>query len=88
MPRLLVVLLVVLCCVVHCQHLRAPAGWYMTRARQDGSYQIAPVLGRPQDDLEDAKLRRDLDGPEPVSGLLHCTGATLHQNGTSVWCQR
>ncbi len=41
------------------------------------------------DDLLDARIRRELAGPAPVRGALYCTGgATLRQDGLSVWCQR
>lgn len=89
MTRILVVLLVVWCCVGHVEQMVAPRGWYVNGVHPDGSYELRPVLGLPQDDLLDAWLRRELDGPSPVHGKLHCTGgATLRQNGISVWCQR
>jgi hypothetical protein len=89
MTRALVVLLVVIACLAGRQSVRAPAGWYVNGARPGGSYQLAPVLGRPQDDLDDARARRSSAESAPVSGWLYCTGgATLRQDGLSVWCQR
>jgi hypothetical protein len=87
--RVLVLLFTLWCCAARRQHIPAPAGWYVNGARSTGSYQLAPVLGRAQDDLDDARARRNLPGPAPVDGWLYCTGgATLHQDGRKVWCQR
>jgi hypothetical protein len=87
--RPLVVLLVVWCCASHRQRCPAPPSWYVNGAQPRGSYQLAPVLGRAQDDLLDAWLQRELAGPAPVSGWLYCTGgATLYQDGLKAWCQR
>lgn len=89
MIRLLVVLLVVWCCAAHRHRCPAPPGWYVNGVRPDGTYELAPVLGRAQEDLLDAWLRRELSGPTPVRGALYCTGgATLRHDGLSVWCQR
>lgn len=89
MNRALVVALVVWCWCSHARHCPAPPGWYVNGARPSGEYELRPVLGRPQDDLLDAWLRRELSGPSPVAGRVYCTGgATLHQDGLSVWCQR
>jgi hypothetical protein len=87
--RLLVVAVAIWCWCSRAQRCPAPPGWYVNGARPDGSYELAPILGRPEDDLVDAWLRRELEGPAPVPGRLHCTGgATMRQDGTSVWCQR
>lgn len=89
MTRALVVLLVLWCWCARRDRLTAPPGWLTAAARPDGSYELEPVLGRPQDDLEDARARRQLPGPDAVRGWLYCTGgATLRQDGHSVWCQR
>ncbi len=89
MTRILVVLLVVWCCASHVQQVVAPKGWYVNGSRPDGSYQLAPVLGRAQDDLDDARARREIAGPAPVDGWLICTGgAKLRQDGSKAWCQR
>lgn len=74
MTRALVVLLVVWCCASHRQRCPAPPGWYAERVRPSGSYELAPVLGRPQDDLDDARARREIAGPAPVDGWIICTG--------------
>jgi hypothetical protein len=87
--RILVVLLVVWCCAGHVQRMVAPRGWYVNGARPSGEYELAPVLGRSQDDLLDAWIRREIAGPRPVRGEIYCTGgATLRHDGLSVWCQR
>lgn len=88
MIRPLVVLLVLWCWCSHRQRCAAPAGWFVNGAR-GSTYELAPVLGRPEDDLLDAWIRRSLRGARPVRGQLYCTGgATLRQDGLSVWCQR
>ncbi len=77
------------CLVVHQQRIQAPAGWYVNGVRPDGSYELRPVLGRPQDDLTDAWQLIDLDGPAPVRGWIDCDhGAEPRQDGVSLWCQR
>ena len=89
MSRAVVVAVALWCCGTRAQRCPAPAGWYVDGARPGGSYELAPVLGKPGDDLTDAVRRRDLPGPDPVRGRLYCTGgATLRQDGLSVWCQR
>ncbi len=89
MSRALAVLLVAWCCAAHRSWCRAPAGWYVDGAQSGGTYELAPVLGSADDDLLDARIRRELAGPAPVRGALYCTGgATLRQDGLSVWCQR
>jgi hypothetical protein len=89
MTRALVVLLVVWCCATHRQRCPALPGWYVNGAQPRGSYELWPVLGRSQDDLLDARARRQSEGSLPVPGQLYCTGgATLRQDGSSVWCQR
>jgi hypothetical protein len=87
--RAIVVLLVLWCWCVHRHRCRAPRGWYVNGAQPNGAFELRPVLGRPQDDLLDAWLRREIVGPAPVRGRLYCTGgATARQDGESVWCQR
>ncbi len=89
MTRALVVLIVLSCWCSHRQRCRAPRGWYTNGARPSGAYELRPVLGRPADDIEDARHRRTIPGPAAVRGRLYCTGgATARQDGESVWCQR
>lgn len=77
------------CWCARSQRCPAPSGWYVDGARPSGPYELAPVLGRPEDDLDDARRRSAIRGPDPVRGDLYCTGgATLRQDGLSVWCQR
>lgn len=88
-PRVVVLLLALLCHCLRPDRCRAPRGWYVSGARPAGAYEFWPVLGAPQDDLGDARSRRDLPGPAAVRGALYCTGgSTLRQDGLSVWCQR
>lgn len=89
MTRALVVLLVLWCWCSRARRFRAPHGWYIGGAQPSGWYRLDPVLGRQEDALPDAWARRNIDGPEPVIGRIHCTGgATPRQDGLSVWCQR
>lgn len=84
MTRALVVLLVFWCWCSHQRRCRAPIGWYVGGAQPSGSFRLDPVLGRPQDDIEDGRRRRNIEGPEPVLGRLDCTNP--RQDGLSVWC--
>ena len=89
MTRTLVFVLVLHCWCSHRQRCRAPRGWYVNGAQPSGAFRLDPVLGRAQDDIEDGRRRRELAGPEPVLGRIHCTGGgTPRQDGESVWCQR
>jgi len=65
-----------------------PSGWYANGARPDGTFELRPVLGRPEDDLEDAHRMLDIAGPEPVAGKLRCRPGSIRQDGVSVWCAR
>ncbi len=74
---------------VHRCRMSAPTGWYVNGVRPDGAFELRPVLGAPDRDLEDAHARRDIDDPRAFRGWIYCTGgATPRQDGLSVWCQR
>jgi len=76
---------------VRCERIANPcrAGWYVNGVNQAGIYRCRPVLGRPEDDIDDARSLRNFGDDREELGYLHCTGgATPRQDGSSVWCDR
>lgn len=88
MSRAIVVLLALWCWCSRAHRCPASPGWYVNGAQPSGAYELRPVLGRPQDDLLDAWLRRELSGSEPVHGRIRCAPGEVRQDGFSVWCRR
>lgn len=77
------------CCAMHPTSWRAPRGWYVNGVRPTGRFEMRPVLGDPERDLEDARQRINIDDERALEGRIYCTGgATPRQDGSSVWCQR
>lgn len=68
---------------------RAPAGWYINGVRTDGRYEARPVLGRPEDDLDDARAQRVIRDDRRIVGWIWCwLPTTPRQDGHRVWCER
>lgn len=89
MTRMLTMALLAFCWIARPAHIHVPRGWYVNGVAPDGLFELRPVLGRPEDDIDDARARRDIRDDRAVLGRLYCTGgATPRQDGTSVWCQR
>jgi hypothetical protein len=77
--------------VIRCERTSHPceAGWYINGINPAGIYRCRPVLGRPENDIDDARSLRVFPDDREELGYLHCTGgATPRQDGTSIWCQR
>lgn len=67
----------------------APAGFYVNGVRPDGRYEARPVLGRPEQDLDDARARREIVDDRRIVGWIWCwRPATPRQDGLRVWCER
>ncbi len=76
-------------CARNVQRGRCPPGWYVNGVSPEGRYRCRPVLGRPQDDVADAKARREIRDDREVADYTVCTGgATPRHDGRRVWCQR
>lgn len=80
-------LTLLLCWALRPSSWRAPAGWYINGVRPDGRFEARPVLGRPEQDLEDAWARREIRDDRALAGRIWCRApATPRQDGLRVWC--
>ena len=67
----------------------APRGFYVNGVRPDGRYEMRPVLGRPEADLDDARARREIRDERRIIGWIWCwLPETPRQDGMRVWCER
>jgi hypothetical protein len=86
---MLSLILVVWCAFTRPQAIHAPPNWYVNGVHSDGWFELRPVLGDPDRDLEDAHARLDIRDGRHVIATLYCTGGAMpRQNGIKVWCQR
>lgn len=79
------------CCANRPQRARARPGWYINGVRPDGSYEMLPVLGSPERDLDDARARIQIPDDRSLSARIYCTGGAhpiANNDGVSVGCQR
>ena len=67
----------------------APAGWFINGVRPDGRYEALPVLGRPENDLDDARAQREIADGRRIIGWIWCwRPETPRQDGWRVWCEQ
>ena len=88
--RRLALFVVVVALAVRCPtRARCGRDWYMNGVRPDGRYECRQVLGAPEQDLEDARARRDLPEGCVVRGQIHCTGTSrpILVDGRTAACQ-
>jgi hypothetical protein len=86
---LLSLALLAVCCLSHPARVHAPEGWYVNGVALSGLFELRPVLGRPEDDLEDARRRREIHDDRAITGRIYCLGSTvpINTDGRTVGCQ-
>ena len=90
MSRLATIVVVAAALAPRCPtRARCARDWFANGVRPDGAFECRRVLGAPEQDLDDARARRNLPDGCAIPGRIHCTGTSrpIVVDGRTVACQ-